>query len=267
MSDVTAIARGIQHRTHNDGPVWMDRQSNLQRTLNDFKALTPEQRNQVATKLTYDDLQELADDVNSRGLGGAAGLSADEKRDLFTTLAQGLDGTQLNRLTRAFEDRNDIRLLTYAISRHASVEVQAEFIRQTIQPQSQEMQAEICSRPLQGSPFGFRTSGRTGLDLGLYHEHIFYSNQTNTGYGSEGAFSESSRNGYQCAPEKYNGEVMQQAVANIRSQPNWTASDYDVVTHNCQDFVSEVLAEYQALMARNEVVSNTLQELNQMRPH
>lgn len=200
MSDVAAVARGIQYRTHNDGLASLNRQSNLQRTLNDFKALTPEQRNQVATKLTYDDLQ-------------------------------------------------------------------AEFIRQTIQPQSQEIQAEACSRPLQGSPFGFRTSGRTGLDLGLYHEHIFYSNQTNTGYGSEGAFSESSRNGYQCAPEQYNGEIMQQAVANIRSQPNWTASDYDVVTHNCQDFVSEVLAEYQALMARNEVVSNTLQELNQMRPH
>ena len=48
----------------------------------------------------------------------------------------------------------------------------------------------ICTRPLNGMPFDFRTSGWTGLDLGIFHEHIFFDDGTNIGFTTTGPFSE-----------------------------------------------------------------------------
>ena len=50
--------------------------------------------------------------------------------------------------------------------------------------------AQICTRPLKGSR-GFRTNGMTGLDLGIFHAHIFFDDGTNIGYGGDsGLFSD-----------------------------------------------------------------------------
>ena len=89
MADVAAVTRNIQQRTHDDGFLWLSRNGNLKETAQDFKSLTADERNQVASNLSDADLQELADDVNATGIGGANGLSADEKRDLFNTWAAG----------------------------------------------------------------------------------------------------------------------------------------------------------------------------------
>ncbi len=50
--------------------------------------------------------------------------------------------------------------------------------------------ARICTRLLNGMPFDFRTSGWTGLDLGIFHEHIFFDDGTNIGFTTTGPFSE-----------------------------------------------------------------------------
>ena len=50
--------------------------------------------------------------------------------------------------------------------------------------------ARICPRLLNGMPFNFRTSGWTGLDLGIFHEHIFFDDGTNIGFTTTGPFSE-----------------------------------------------------------------------------
>jgi len=39
-------------------------------------------------------------------------------------------------------------------------------------------------------PFDFRTSGWTDLDLGIFHEHIFFDDGTNIGFTTTGPFSE-----------------------------------------------------------------------------
>ena len=40
---------------------------------------------------------------------------------------------------------------------------------------------------------------------------------------------------------------MREAVANVRSTGEWSADAYDLVKHNCQDFVSAVIREYEKL--------------------
>lgn len=130
MADVAAVTRNIQQRTHNDGILWLDRNSHLKETVNDFRNLTADERNQVVSDLSDADLQELADDVNASGIGGANGLSADEKRDLFNTLAQGLDGEQLGRLAQAFDDRGDVMALGQAVAQHADSATKIDFIKE-----------------------------------------------------------------------------------------------------------------------------------------
>ena len=87
MADVAAVTQNIQQRTHDDGFLWQSRNDNLKQTVQDVKDLTADERNEVVSRLSDADLQELADDVNASGLGGANGLSVDEQRDFFNTLA------------------------------------------------------------------------------------------------------------------------------------------------------------------------------------
>jgi RHS repeat-associated protein len=117
------------------------------------------------------------------------------------------------------------------------------------------LQARVCTRPLHGWG-GFRTSGATGLDLGVFHEHIFYEDGTNIGYGRKGMFEEDSRDGYVCKNTEYDEEKMKQAVEIVTGQttyfglgksPRWSESTYNVVIHNCQDFMSEVLSTYKKI--------------------
>lgn len=130
MTDVAQVAKNIQTRTHDDGFAWLNRNSNLKQTIQDFKNLSPEERNQVVSRLSDADLKELADDVNATGLGGANGLSADEKRELFNTLATGLNGEQLGRLAKAFDSRDDVMALGKAVAQHADSDTKIGFIKE-----------------------------------------------------------------------------------------------------------------------------------------
>ncbi|MGB7801899.1 RHS repeat-associated core domain-containing protein, partial [Buttiauxella sp.] len=115
--------------------------------------------------------------------------------------------------------------------------------------------AEICSRPLKGSG-GLRTSGSTGIDLGLFHEHIFFDDGTDIGYGADhGLFSEPKTNEYICKKNKYDDERMKKAVEMIENKPDnelfpnkgkqYSDNNYGFILNNCQDFVSDVLNEYE----------------------
>ena len=50
----------------------------------------------------------------------------------------------------------------------------------------------FCTRPLSGAPFAtdLDKDFRGGLDLGLFHEHIFFDDGTNIGFTTTGPFSE-----------------------------------------------------------------------------
>uniref|UniRef100_UPI00389A08EA RHS repeat-associated core domain-containing protein n=3 Tax=Enterobacter cloacae TaxID=550 RepID=UPI00389A08EA len=110
---------------------------------------------------------------------------------------------------------------------------------------------QICTRPLKGSR-GFRTNGMTGLDLGIFHAHIFFDDGTDIGYGGDsGLFSEPKTNDYICNKEKYNDKVMKKAVEIVKNEPDnllfpqgskqYGNDNYGFIVNNCQDFVSAVL--------------------------
>ena len=119
--------------------------------------------------------------------------------------------------------------------------------------------AQVCSRPLKGSK-GIRTNGITGLDLGIFHAHIFFDDGTNIGYGGDsGLFNESKTNDYICNKEKYDDDRMKKAVEIVKDEPDnlfFPKGDkqygddnenYNFIVNNCQDFVSDVLDEYKKL--------------------
>ena len=124
--------------------------------------------------------------------------------------------------------------------------------------------ARFCTRPLKALPKStdIDPNFRGGLDLGLFHEHIFYDDGSNIGYGGEGVFSETSIEGYKCSDKNYDDTIMKQAVNNVKNKKvqylektddgrlvvkeklRFGKNDYNVLTNNCQDFATEVEKEY-----------------------
>lgn len=98
--------------------------------MRELKDLSKDERNAAIGQISDTDLRALADDVNASGLCGASGLSADERRDLFNTLAQGLDGQQLGRMAQAFDSRQDVIAIGQAVARHADAETKLAFIEE-----------------------------------------------------------------------------------------------------------------------------------------
>ena len=127
---VTETVSTIQTRTRDDGFWGTSRNSNLKDTVQDLKGLTPTERGEALGKLTDDDLGELAHDVNAGGIFGASGLSNDEKRDLFNTLADGAKGEDLARLATAFDSREDTQLLAESVASKGSNEAKQAYVQQ-----------------------------------------------------------------------------------------------------------------------------------------
>lgn len=164
MTDVAQVAKNIQTRTHDDGFAWLNRNSNLKQTIQDFNNLSPEERNQVVSRLSDADLKELADDVNATGLGGANGLSADEKRELFNTLATGLNGEQLGRLAKAFDSRDDVMALGKAVAQHADSDAKIGFVKE-MGPRTENKDSDW------GITLSFQFLGWPGLPVAAWSEH------------------------------------------------------------------------------------------------
>ena len=112
--------------------------------------------------------------------------------------------------------------------------------------------AKICMRPLKGVPIS--TNGWTGIDLGIYHQHIFYGDGGNIGYSNNGIFSETESKviaQYKCSDVIYDDKLMRKAVDNVRAKPDnilrnklgldkskqYGNDNYGVASNNCQDFV------------------------------
>lgn len=121
----------IRGLTRDDGFLGTSRNGNMHEVRDTLHALRPEERNAAVSKLSDADLEALADDVNSGGVFGAQGLSADEKRDLFNDFATGLDGRQLARLTQAFDSREDVIGLGQAVATHGAADAKVGFVEAT----------------------------------------------------------------------------------------------------------------------------------------
>jgi RHS repeat-associated protein len=118
--------------------------------------------------------------------------------------------------------------------------------------------AKICTRPLEGIPI--RTNGSSGLDLGIFHQNIFFDNGENIGFFNDGLRWNSEdieKNGYQCESTEYEDSSLREAVnkeiakstkrtspKSVPPQKIWSKDKYNFIFNNCQDFVTEVLKNY-----------------------
>ena len=104
--------------------------------------------------------------------------------------------------------------------------------------------AQICKRPLSFAG-DFQTSGATGLDLGVFHEHIFSEDGTgdNWGYTKGGLFDDSkNKSKNQCDAKSYDDDLIRDAVNDVKK--NYPNDGYNFLTNNCQDFVTDVIKRY-----------------------
>lgn len=87
--------------------------------------LEPAERNAAIGQLSDGELENWAGEVH----GTIGSLSTSERQDMFNTLAQGLDGAQLARVTQAFsKHETSIAELGQAIGAHASASVRADYV-------------------------------------------------------------------------------------------------------------------------------------------
>ena len=113
-------------------------------------------------------------------------------------------------------------------------------------------------------PFNFRTSGWTSLDLGIYHEHIFFDDGTNIGFTTTGPFSETDPKiiaKYKCSGKHYDDLKMKKAVNQVEEMrvvlpkssnrhdgvvigKKYGNNTYHIVSNNCQDFTSDAKKAY-----------------------
>lgn len=121
-------AYNIQSRSLDDGILGASRNGNLHKTLDELRQLPPGEREGVLTNLSNAALNELASDVNAAGILGAGGLSHDEKRTLFDTLAESSTGKDLARLASAFDSRDDTQLLAESVANKGSLQSRKAYI-------------------------------------------------------------------------------------------------------------------------------------------
>lgn len=121
-------AYNIQSRSLDDGILGVSRNGNLHKTLDELRQLPPGEREGVLTNLSDTALNELASDVNAAGILGAGGLSHDEKRTLFDTLAESSTGKDLARLASAFDSRDDTQLLAESVANKGSLQSRKAYI-------------------------------------------------------------------------------------------------------------------------------------------
>lgn len=107
--------------------------------------------------------------------------------------------------------------------------------------------AKVCTKPLSIAGT-FKSSGVTGLDLAIYHEHLFSEDGSgdNWGYGPDGLYNDNKNKGkYECSSQSYDDHLIRDAVEDVKKHyPN---DDYGLLSNNCQDFVTDVLKRYEQL--------------------
>ena len=89
------------------------------------------------------------------------------------------------------------------------------------------------------------------LDWRPVHVQIYFEDgkiPTDVGYGPQGDDDTLVDNRYvPVDSEYYDDELLRKAVEIIRKDPKWNKYNYREFTHNCQDFVDEVIDAYEDL--------------------
>jgi hypothetical protein len=120
-----------------------------------------------------------------------------------------------------------------------------------------ENSAYVCSRPLQGAPFGIKVGCEGPTTWGGCHKHIFFGKKVripllgdrewdNIGFGPKGLFEEANRNGYECKYYHYNLPQIIKSIEFTLANNGYKGGDeYSILQQNCQDFVADVLKAYE----------------------
>lgn len=126
---VDQATQQVKGKLNEDG--WFNDVTNdeLKDIAGTFDRLNPQQRNEVIKNLSDAELKKLADESGSMGIFGTGGLSRDEKRAMLEDMVQGADGTQLERLSKAFSSEDDAKLLGDAIASHAGNDAKLDFVK------------------------------------------------------------------------------------------------------------------------------------------
>ena len=96
-----------------------------------LKGMTREERNEVISKLSTEELETWTSELDNGGfLGMGEGLSADERGELHRMLASSLDAKQLSRVYDAYDDRDQKMELAKAIATHAPPSNKVDFVKE-----------------------------------------------------------------------------------------------------------------------------------------
>ncbi len=115
--------------------------------------------------------------------------------------------------------------------------------------------AEVCYRALSGDPggIGFALDRLASRALGgssspgektntrVAHQHIFYEDGSNSGYGPNGIFSERDKSGYTECKSGYDDEKLKKAEKEVQRSGDFSGGEYSLMGHNCQTYVDRVI--------------------------
>jgi len=117
--------------------------------------------------------------------------------------------------------------------------------------------ARFGKRPLKGMPWLYGLSYLNpilgSLNTEISHEHLFFDDGTNIGFGPEGRFSEDpTGKGYRYGFKHYDDDLMREALGNI------VDGEYSLLgldgkpKNNCQDWCERLRKEYERLKKEKE---------------
>ena len=92
------------------------------------------------------------------------------------------------------------------------------------------------------------------LNIEPLHEHYLGDNGYNVGYFPDGIHGENRSYTTTSDHKHYDDNLIRQAVENLRKSGKWDADDYDLKSHNCQDFAEALRKEYKKLESRRSPI-------------
>ena len=85
------------------------------------------------------------------------------------------------------------------------------------------------------------------LNIEILHEHLFYDDGTNVGYGEEGKFSEKTKAGYRRRDSvDYDDCIMKEAEERV-TLPSYSLIGWGRPKYNCQDYADSLRKKYEEL--------------------
>ena len=85
------------------------------------------------------------------------------------------------------------------------------------------------------------------MNIEILHEHLFYDDGTNVGYGEKGRFSEETRAGYRRRDGKYYDDCIMKEAEERVSPPPYSLIGWGWPKYNCQDYADSLRRKYEEL--------------------